>query len=211
MRRLSLLFAAALMACALQTAVAAEEADSAAEDAAAVAEEQPYAECYCPGFRGGWGGAGARGPAFRRGGPGAFRFRGQGPALPPFRQGQGQSQRRNARGSRNNDGGMGMINPRFMEELGLTEEQKTQIIDAATENFRERLRLRWELAAAQEKLRELRDTGDYEAIVSVNETIGGLRGRLDVARRKVEDQFNAILTPGQHEQFRQFREEGEER
>lgn len=195
MRKLSLLFAAALMACVFQTAYAAEDAID--DDGPDFAEQ---AEFFHPGMRG-------PGPmGMWRGG------RGHGPMMPGFHNGPGPERGRPGRGHRFGfDGGMhfGMMGPRFMDELELTADQRSKILDAATESFRERLELRWELADAHKKLRELNDadTPDYDAIVAANEELGAVKGKLDVARRKVADRFDSILTAEQREKIEQFRED----
>lgn len=217
MRKLSLLFAAAMMACVFQTAYAAEDA---VEDENSAYEQQddscrPGMRCF--GMRGGPGmrGPGPRGMGMWRGGPG------HGPDMPGMHRGMRDGMRDGmrgdgpGRGSRLGfDGGMnfGMISPRFIEELELTADQRSKLIDAATENFRERLQLRWELSEAQQKLRDLNDadTPDYAAIVAANEALGGVQGKLDVARRKVGDQFESILTPEQREKIEQYREDRRE-
>ncbi len=106
----------------------------------------------------------------------------------------------------------GAMGPRFMEELNLTAEQKKRMIDAATENFRERLTLRWEMQEARNRLEELResDSPDYDALVAASTALGTVQGKLDVARRKVADEFAAILTPEQHERMDQYRERGKD-
>ena len=194
MRKLSLLFAAALMACVFQTAYA-EEAPDVGENPAFAQQDD-----FCPGER---CGPGRRGMMWRGG-------RGHGPAMPFPPQGpRGDGPGRGPRAGM--DGGMqfGMISPRFMEELDLTADQKTKIIDAATENFRERLELRWEMAEARNKLADLEDADkpDYDAIVAANEALGSVKGKLDVARRKIQDQFTSILTPEQREKIEELKED----
>ena len=188
MRKLSLLFAAALMACVFQTAYAEESPD--VDESPAFAQQDEF----CPGGR---CGPGRRGMMWRGG-------RGHGPAMPFMHQGfRGDGPGRGQRMGM--DGGMhfGMLSPRFMEELDLTADQKTKIIDTATENFRERLELRWEMAEARNTLNDLNeaDTPDYDAIVAANEALGSVKGKLDVARRKIQEQFTAILTPEQREKI----------
>ncbi len=105
--------------------------------------------------------------------------------------------------------GMGMVDADFMRGLNITDEQRRRMIDIATENFRERLSLRWEMEKARHALEELNasETTDYDAIIAANEALGGARGKLDVARRKVMGQFAAVLTPEQREKIDQFRAE----
>ena len=197
MRKYSLLFAAALLACVFQTAYAAEDMDDDHGNPAFMQQDAPF-------HRGGWGGGFGPMRMMRYG------MQGKAPGMPFMRQWTGDEGEGFA-----HDGGMrlGMFNPRFMAQLGLTAEQKEKIINLETENFHERLRLRWELTAAQEKLRDLSeaDIPDYTAIVAVNEELGGLRGKLDVTHRKVQEQLDAVLTPEQREQMEKAMEDGWER
>lgn len=180
MRKLSLLFAAALMACVFQTAYAAEGRLGAADE-------------ITEGFRPGMAGNPMPTPVpppmgHKRGhkfGPG-----------PDFDGDMGL-------------GHFGMMGHRLFGELDLTADQKAKIIDTATQSFRERLELRWEMAEAVDRLGDLKDAEkpDYNAIVAANEALGSIKGKLDVARRQVKDQFEAILTPEQRQKIDQFKEE----
>ncbi len=197
MRRRYLLFAAALVACVFQTAYAGEDMDADRGNPVVAQQGAPF-------HRGGWGGdPGSRG-MMRHG------RHGNGPAMPCMRLGPGDD----GEGFEHHGGGMdiGMFDPHVLEDLELTAEQQVKILDVATENFRERLQLRWELTAAQDKLRDLReaDIADYAAIIAVNEEMGGLRGKLDVAGRKVQEQLDAVLTPEQRGKMEQIREERED-
>ncbi len=193
MRKCSLLFAAALMACVFQTAYAAEDMDTDRRTPAFMRQDAPF-------HHGGWGGCSGSREMMRHG------RHGKGPEMPFMRQ----EPRDGCEGFGCHSGmHFGMFEPQFLEALELTAEQKAKIIDVETENFRERLQLRWELTEAQAKLRDLSEADilDYAAIVSVNEELGGLRGKLDVAHRKIREQFDAVLTPEQREKIEGFREE----
>lgn len=196
MRKFSLLFAAALMACVLQTAYAGEDQGD-NDDSAAVTNQR--------GFRNGMRGFG---PGMGRGGPGHGPAMYCSPGSPQMMHGRGPGMMRHDSGF---GGGMefGMIGPRMLEELEITADQRSKIIDVATESFRERLELRWEMAEAKKKLNDLKDAegNDYDAIVAASEALGSVQGKLDVARRKVKDQFAAILTPEQHEKIEKFKED----
>ncbi|MCD8140794.1 MAG: Spy/CpxP family protein refolding chaperone [Planctomycetaceae bacterium] len=95
--------------------------------------------------------------------------------------------------------GHGMFGPRFMDELELTEEQKTQMVDAMTATFREGLLARMEMAEARKALRNLREmeSTDADAIISMNEAMGAAKGKMDALRIKAKEQFDTILTPEQ--------------
>lgn len=94
---------------------------------------------------------------------------------------------------------MGMFGPRMMDELELTDAQKTQLIDVATKNFKEGLTLRMEMGDARRKLRDLRDSDnpDSAAIIAANEAMGAFKGRMEVLGQNARQEFRAILTPEQ--------------
>ncbi len=193
MRKCSLLFAAALMACVFQIAYAEEDMDVDRRNPAFMQQNMPF-------HHGGWiGDPGSRG-MMRRG-----RY-GKGSEMPFMRQEPSDG----CEGVGCHSGmHFGLFEPRLQEDLGLTAEQKEKIIDVEAKNFRERLRLRWELTEAQAKLRDLSEAEilDYAAIVSVNGELGGLRGKLDVAHRKIREQRDAVLTPEQREKIEEVRED----
>lgn len=205
MRKLSLLFAAALMAFAVQTAWA-EDNDIDIDDEIAELSEDAGS------FVGRWRSRGDRpdGPRHmmgRHGGPG------RGPAMPPrppcmgpncdpMMPPPGMGMRGMGMGHRfGHRGGMrqGMFGPRFMEELELTDAQKTQLVDVLTDNFKNRLLTRMELHDAIAKLRTLNEaeTPDYDAIVAANAAVGTAQGKMDVLDRKLKEQVRGVLTPEQ--------------
>ncbi len=173
----------------------------------------------------GWGGQMRGAPMMRQGwrnwdgadnedpGNDPRRFRRFGPGMGgQFGPGAGAAvQPQQAQPQQPQQAGMGaaMVDSRFMRGLNITDDQRRQMIDIATANFRERLSLRWEMEKARNTLAELSasETPDYDAIIAANEALGSTRGKLDVARRKVMSQFAAVLTPEQREKIEQFRTE----
>lgn len=97
------------------------------------------------------------------------------------------------------DMGHGMMGPRMMEALDLTDAQKNQAVDVLTDNFRQRLLARMELADAHKKLRDLYDgeSPDHDAIIAANTAVGTAKGKMDVLNRKLRDNMRGILTPDQ--------------
>lgn len=127
---------------------------------------------------------------------------GHGPAMAP-RHFQGGEFARGPRG----------IHPMFghgrlMDELEVTDAQKTELVDVMTNNFRQGMLARMEMAEAHKKLAELSSTkgADDAAIIAANEAIGAARGKLEVLGRKAQDDFRAVLTPEQAAKLDEMRD-----
>lgn len=96
--------------------------------------------------------------------------------------------------------GMGMgYGMRVFEDLNLTPEQKTQMLDAITANFRARLEARLNMMEAMKKLHDVygKDGAADAEIIAANQAVGEAKGKLDVLRKNGMDKFKAILTPEQ--------------
>lgn len=186
-KKLSLLFAAAVLAFTFQTAMAQDEDDFDDDD---IVVEQFDDDDDAPDF-------GPRGPGMRHGM--GMRHGGHGPAM----RGPGKH-RMGMMGMRH-----GMFGMRMMERLDLTAEQKKQLVDVMTENFRERFLGRIEMDEAFKKLRALHesDNPDHDAIVAANAAVGEMHGKMDVLDRKFRDKLDAVLTPEQREKMKDFRKD----
>lgn len=128
-------------------------------------------------------GAWRGGPHGRRGdGPGPGRHFGKGPG-------------------RHFDMGPGMMafGHRFMDELELTDAQKTQLVDVMTARFREGMLVRMEMADAGRKLRDLTESEspDKDAIIAANEAMGTAKGKMEALFLTAKDEVRKILTPEQ--------------
>lgn len=194
-KRLSLLFAAAMVAFSMQAAMAMEADDIDMDDIDV--EEVGMMDDDAPmmhprrmgrpgddrdGFRGRydrgpgdhrWGGGPGHGPAMMHHGPGMKGMdRGKGP---------------------------GMFGMRFMDRLDLQDAQKTKIVDILTNSFRDRLMTGMEMQDAARKLRELRESEspDHDAIVAAYQAVGASRGKMEVIGRKMRQDVRAVLTPEQ--------------
>lgn len=99
--------------------------------------------------------------------------------------------------------GMFGFGHRLMDELELTDAQKTQLVDVLTAKFRESLLARMELADAHQKARELTnaETPDsaaiIAAIIAANEALGAARGKMEALALTAKDDLKKILTPEQ--------------
>lgn len=190
-KRLSLLMAAAMMAFTLQTAMAAEDVDENVDEM-----EYSIEDSGRPGrrFSPRDHERGRHVPYARHDRPGEWLGGpGRGPGKHPD--------------MRMDKGMQGMMSPRMMDELNLTDAQKNQMVDLLTQNFRERLLARMEMADAQKKLRDIHEseTPDHDAIIAANGAMGTLKGKLDVQRRKLRDDMRKILTPEQVEKLDNMR------
>lgn len=190
MRKLSMLFAAAVMAFAVQTAWAAESENPASEPNLEQAD--------AGGVVGRW--------RDRNGPRGGHRNFGHGPAM--------------ARHMKRGDGhgmGMGMggmmLKPRLLSELDLTEQQIDKIIDLMAENYRDRLKATLERYQANEKLADLHraDSADHDAIMEANQAVGTAQGKLDVLKNKFRTDLKSVLTPEQQQKMDDFRKDRKDR
>lgn len=201
--KLTLLLAAAMMAFTFQTAMA-EDIDDEMDDVEIAIDEDgtigplgrrfggPRDDDRGPGRhmmrhdRDGWRGGPGFGPAMR---PGPRMGRGMDCGMDCGMMGRGMG----------NKMGHGMMNPRLMDALNLTDAQKSQAVDVLTENFRQRLLARMELGDAQKKLRDLYDaeSPSPDDIIAANTAVGAAKGKLDVQRRKFRDDIRKIMTPEQ--------------
>lgn len=95
--------------------------------------------------------------------------------------------------------GMMGFGHRFMDELELTDAQKTQLVDVITAKFREGLLVRMEMADAHKKVRELTtaETPDSAAIIAANEALGAARGKMEALGLTAKDEVKKVLTPEQ--------------
>lgn len=105
-------------------------------------------------------------------------------------------------------GGMGM-----MRELDLTTAQKTQMIDAMVDNYRQRLTLRMEMADTMQKLRDEYESGNpnRDNIVSLNQKMGELKGKIEVLGHEYVEKVQSMLTPDQKEKIKGQMEKFEKR
>lgn len=192
-KKLSLLLAAALFAVTFQTAMAADGNEMDDEiDEQIESVENPGPRDGRFGRRMGIGGRWGHGPAM----PGKF-----GPGGPEMHDGFGPRGRHHF-----GPGGMGM-GMGMMHRLDLSADQKRQMVDVMTENFRERLLARIELEEAFKKLRDLHesDNSDHDAIIEANQAVGAAHGKLDVLDRKMKDSVKSVLTPDQQKKLEEFR------
>lgn len=97
---------------------------------------------------------------------------------------------------------------RMMDELELTDAQKTQMVDLMTARFREGLLVRMELADAHKKVRELTDadTPDSAAIIAANEALGAARGKMEALGLTAKEEFKKVLTPEQQAKLDEMRD-----
>lgn len=184
-KKLSLMFAAAMLAFTFQ-AMAQEEDDMDLDDEVAVEEmddafDGPGPHRWSGHMGARWDGPGMRGPGMRRHpgkhwGPGMHMGRGMGM-------------------------GMGM-----MRGLDLTAEQEKQMIDIMTENYRQRLLAGLEMRNEHKKLRDLyeSDNPDHDAIIAANQALGAAKGKMDVQFRKFHNDLKSILTPEQQKKWEEF-------
>lgn len=193
-KRLSLLFAAAMVAFSMQAAMAMDADDMDMDDAdveevGMMDDDAPMMHPRRMGRPGpgpdGFRGRHDRGPGEHRWGGGP----GHGPMMHHGRDMKGMGKAK----------GMGMFGPRFMERLDLDATQKAKIVDIMTNCFRDRLTAGIEMADAQKKLRDLRDSEkpDHEAIVAAHQALGAARGKMEVIGSKMRQDVRAILTPEQ--------------
>lgn len=139
-----------------------------------------------------------RGPGPRHMGPGP---RHMGPG--PRDWNRGPAMRQAPRHPRGMGFRHGMIGPRAMRELDLTQEQKTKMVDILTENYRSRLLANMELADARKQLFDLYEAegADHDAIIAANTAIGAAQGKIEVEQRKLRSEIQALLTPEQREKL----------
>lgn len=209
MRKFSLLFAAAVMAFTLQAA-RAEDTPLTDDDLIVDAGEMDTVTFHRRGGRGGW----HEGPRHMDRGGSRRGMSGRGFGGPCFGSdcgprdgmpGMGMMHRGGMR-----HGGMrhDMFGPRFMDELDLTAEQKTALIDVVSDNFKARMQAKMELHDAIAALRNLResDNPDHDALIAANAAVGTAQGRMDVADRKLKAEVRALLTPEQAQKLDDRRE-----
>lgn len=101
-------------------------------------------------------------------------------------------------------GGMGMgrgqgFGLMRFDQLDLTADQKTRLIDVMADNYRATLEARFEMMEAGNKLRALRreDGVSSETIIEANAAAGAAKGKLEVLHRQMRDDVEKILTPDQ--------------
>lgn len=190
-KKLSLLLAAAMLAVTFQTAMAADdmddEIDQQIEDAADSGSREGRLD-----RRMGAGGRWGYGPAMpgKPGGPGMMH--------------EDYGSRRDLpRGPGGSDYDFDFVRMRMMEQFNLTADQKQQVVNVMTENFRERMQARIDLGDAIKKLRDIHksSTPDHGEIIIASEAVGSAYGKLDVLGHKLEDGIKAILTPEQKEKL----------
>lgn len=156
-----------------------------------------------PGRHHGWEG--------RRGDDGDFRHRGpMGPGGPGHRRGG------DFRGHKGFGFGPGMhmgmmgkgmgpmgMHHRMLTDLDLTADQKTKLLDALTQNYRERMEIMMDAAEARRDTRDLRDddNASHDDIVAAHRSMGEIKGRMEVQDRKMRDEIKGILTPEQWERM----------
>lgn len=102
--------------------------------------------------------------------------------------------------------GMGMFGPRFMEMLQLDDGQKAKIVDVMTENFRQGLLAKMEMADARKKLWDMQesDSTDHDGLIAAHQAVGAAQGKMQVLHRKMRDDVRAVLTPEQLKKLDDF-------
>lgn len=195
--RLSLLFAAAVMAFTFQVAMAEEADDMDDMDEIAVEEDfGPMSRRMHPRWN-------DDGPDGMRGPRHMGKWDGRGPDM----RHHGRGMHRGMMGGGMGMGmGRGMMGPRFMEMLDLDQAQKVKVVDIMTENFRAGLMARMELADAHKKLRDIykAEKPDHDGIIAANQAIGAAQGKLEVLGHKMRDDVRAVLTPDQVKKLDDF-------
>lgn len=154
-----------------------------------------------PGMRGqGMGVCPGMGQGMCLGGPGGRSAMGPG-------RGMGMGQGMRGRGHGRVMGGFGGGMP-MMYGLDLTDAQKTQMVDAMTESFRQRMLLRLEQQDIQKKLRDeyQSDTPNSDVIMSLNRALGELNGKRAVLAQEGQEKFQNLLTPEQREKVKEMKD-----
>lgn len=92
-----------------------------------------------------------------------------------------------------------MFGPRAWEALKLTAEQKAKVIDIMTNSYRAKLENSLQMMEARRALRGLyRDESlQAEAIVAAHSEMGAARGRMVALDRQLKADLKAVLTPEQ--------------
>lgn len=195
-KKLSLLFAAAMLAFTFQTAMAQEEDDMDMDDDLVVEQMDddiagpgPHRWSRHQGER--WGGPG---PAMRGPGPKHHPGRHWGPGMhmtPGMHMGPGMGM------------GMGM-----MKRLDLSADQERKMVDVMTENYRQRLLAGIEMKDAHKKLRDLYDSDapDHDAIIAANQAVGAANGKMAVQAHKFQTELKSILTPEQQKKWDEYKD-----
>lgn len=104
--------------------------------------------------------------------------------------------------------GMFGFGHRVMDELELSDAQKTQVVDVLTAKFREGLLARMEMADARKQLRDASEaeSPDAAAIVAANEAMGAARGKMEALGLTAKDDLRKILTPEQAAKLDEMRQ-----
>nr|MBN2278362.1 hypothetical protein [candidate division Zixibacteria bacterium] len=136
---------------------------------------------------------------------------GRGPMAPGQGQGQGYGMKDGMRG------GMGMMNDGFggpgmllrvADEIGLDDQQKTQIDKLAQENGLARIEKQAELEKAELKMRHLRvNNGSDTEILALMDKIGQLKTDLQKMRYQHHQAVKMVLTEAQLEKLKEMRKE----
>ncbi len=239
LKKLSLLCAAAMLSFTLQAAFAADDDDDVPPDVVQydnAPDAAPYAgnPCYnnpadprChnwygPGMR--WKGRGhgpaippgmrtpppgmrtppPGGPMEGPGGPGPMGFWGH-----PGMMHQGWRGHWYDGEDRDMMGLPGISHGQFMEQLNLTDAQKSQLVDLLTNNFRNRLQNRMEMQTLRSQLRELQKSPnpDSGTVISLNQNLGAARGKLEVMKNQLKADLKNILTEEQQKKLNEMRDQ----
>lgn len=155
--------------------------------AAAVAVAQPGGQGYGPGY-----GPGMMGGGYGSGmGPGMMG--GYGPGMGPGMMGGGYGPGWGASGG-------------ATAALNLTDEQREKVLAIQEENRRKNWDTMGKMRAEQFKLRSLynADSVEPQAFAEQQKKVDDLRREMLVSRLETRKQVEAVLTPEQRKQFRQF-------
>lgn len=89
------------------------------------------------------------------------------------------------------------------DRIDLTADQKKQLIDLKSAQYKDRLTAQMEMREAAMVLRDLRRSGNAseQDIIAAHQAMGAARGKLEALRYKQRDAFKQILTPEQLEKF----------
>lgn len=93
-----------------------------------------------------------------------------------------------------------MFGPRAWEKLNLTAEQRTKIIDLMTNNYRAKLEASLEMLEARRSLRGLYQEDNNlqaESIIAAHSAMGAARGRMVALDRQLKTDLKGVLTPEQ--------------
>ncbi len=100
-----------------------------------------------------------------------------------------------------------------LEQLNLTDAQKSQMVDLLTNNFRNRLQNRMEMQDLRSKLRELQksDNPDSGMLINLNQSLGAARGKMEVMKNQLKSDLKNILTEEQQKKLEEAKDQWKSR